>query len=42
MAKFLLGLPINRVCAALAMQGANFAPSTLVGALRSLGPAPRS
>ena len=37
-AKFLLGLPINRVCAALAMQGANFAPSTLVGALRSLGP----
>ncbi|MHB8190896.1 MAG: IS66 family transposase [Ferrimicrobium sp.] len=37
-AKFLLGLPINRVCAAFTKQGANFAPSTPVGALRSLNP----
>jgi transposase len=37
-AKFLLGLPITRVCAGLAMEGASFAPSSLVGALRSLCP----
>jgi len=37
-AKFLLGLPLTRVSAALAMEGADFAPSSLVGALRFLGP----
>jgi len=37
-AKFVLGLPITRVCAALSMQGAGFAPSSLVGALQSLAP----
>lgn len=37
-AKFLLGLPITRICAALSMEGAGFAPSSLIGALRSIGP----
>ena len=37
-AKFLLGLPITRISAALSMEGAGFAPSSLVGALRSLAP----
>lgn len=37
-AKFVLGLPLARVCAALSMQGASFAPSSLVGALRGLSP----
>ena len=35
-AKFVLGLPVTRVCAALAMEGASFAPSSLVGALQGL------
>ncbi len=35
-AKFAIGLPISRVCAALSMQGASFAPSSLIGALHSL------
>ena len=37
-AKFVLGLPITRVCAGLAMEGADFAPSSLVGGLRALRP----
>ncbi len=37
-AKFVLGLPVSRVCAALAMEGASFAPSSLVGALQGLSP----
>lgn len=35
-AKFVLGLPISRICASLAMEGAAFAPSSMVGALRGL------
>ncbi|MHB8341448.1 MAG: IS66 family transposase, partial [Mycobacteriales bacterium] len=37
-AKFVLGLPVTRTCAALAMHGADFAPSSVVGALRALSP----
>jgi len=37
-AEFVLGLPVSRVCAALAMEQASFAPSSLVGALRGLCP----
>ena len=37
-AKFSLGLPVTRICAWLAMEGASFAPSSLVGALHAIGP----
>ena len=37
-AKFLLGLPVSRICAALSMAQAGFAPSSVIGALQAIGP----